>query len=139
MQSGRPLTFLSCNAWNASKSPAEGRITFNSQPMLHVRYECCSKRALELAKARIETRYPLLNVYWGSHANSYNVGICDDFGEQTRGMFDILCHYLELFATMGCDEAHLVLIDTSLPPLYGSCYEGRELLNRYINWRISDD
>lgn len=106
--------------------------------MLHVRYECCSKRALELAKARIETRYPLLNVCWGGHADTYDVGICDDCGEQTRGMYDILCHYLEFFATMGYDEAHLVLIDTSLPPLFCSCYDGRELLNRYINWRISN-
>lgn len=108
--------------------------------MLHVRYECCSKRALELAKARIESRYPLLNVYWCGQASRYfDVGICDDYGEQTRGMYDILCHYLEFFATMGCDEAHLVLIETSLPPLFGSSYDGRDLLNRYINWRISDE
>ena len=106
--------------------------------MLHVRYDCCSKRALDLAKARIENLYPLLNVLWSYHAGSYDVGICDDYGEQTRGMYDILCHYLELFATMGCDEAHIVLIDTSLPPLYCSRYDGRELLNRYINWRISN-
>lgn len=107
--------------------------------MYKVYFECRTTRALELAKARIETRYPLLNVYWGGHADTYDVGICDDYGEQTRGMYDILCHYLEFFATMGCDETHLVMIDTSLPPLFCSCYDGRDILNRYINWRISND
>lgn len=107
--------------------------------MLHVIYECASNRALEMAKARIETRYPLLNVYWVGRNGRSDVGICDDNGEQTRGMYDILCHYLELFATMGCDEAHLVLIDTSLPPLHGSRYDGRDLISRWINWRISDE
>lgn len=107
--------------------------------MYNVIYESCSKRALELAKARIETRYPLLNVFWGGHNNEYTVGICDDYGEQTRGMYDILCHYLEMFATMGCVEAHLVLIDTALPPLFCSRYNGRALLDRWINWRIESD
>lgn len=107
--------------------------------MYKVYFECRTTRALELAKSRIEERYPLLNVIWSSNREIHNVGICDDCGEQTRGMYDILCHYLELFATCGCDEAHLVLLDTALPPLYLSLYEGRVILDRWINWRIEQD
>lgn len=107
--------------------------------MYKVYFDCCTTRALELAKGRIEERYPLLNVIWSGKNSSYEVGICDDYGEQTRGMYDILCHYLELFATTGCDEAHMVLVDTSLPPLFCSTYDGRALLDRWINWRIESN
>ena len=92
-----------------------------------------------MAKIRIETRYPLLNVCWGGHADVYDIGICDDYGEQTRGMYDILCHYLEFFLLMGIDEAHFCLIDTSLPPLYGSQFDGRALVDKWVNWRMEGD
>lgn len=107
--------------------------------MYKMYFECRTTRALELAKSRIEERFPLLNVFWSSGAYAHEVGIADDYGEQTRGMFDILCEYIELFALEGWETAHVVLVDTSLSPLFGSTYDGRSLLDKWVNWRISDE
>lgn len=107
--------------------------------MITTYFECRTTRALELAKSRIEERFPLLNVFWTSGAYAHRVGICDDYGEMTRGMFDILCEYVELYAKEGWETAHLVLVDTSLPPLFGSTYEGRAILDKWINWRVDDE
>lgn len=106
--------------------------------MLKFYFECRATRALELTKSRIEEQYPLLNVFW-SAGYVHEVEVADDYGEQTKGMFDILCQYVELFALEGWETAHLVLVDTSIPPLHGSGYDGRAVMDKWINWRISDD